>query len=518
MARGVLQIDGWAATPGGPCSRVELTLDGRPIGRARLGGPRPDVHRATGLPAAAVSGFSLAVDLAEMGSEEQGVELGGHGIGVDGLRVPLRPVRIEVRGNEEDQITRRPARLGWVHQTVSRRQLLLPFRRRQRSAPLRILICAHNLGYGGAQLVLVELLRRLCHQHPIEGVVLAFGEGPVRRSFEELGFDVRVSPASAVSSEAEYEAWMEELGGWARSHRCDVALVNTVVAFPGADLALRLGLPTAWAIHESYPPRMLSAVYFERADPNVRARAQEALSAADALVFVCQATRACYEPHLPSARCLTLPYGVDTHEFDRWRAGFDAPQERRAQQIPQDATVVLCVGPVVPQKGQIPLIQAFAQIADRHPGAILRLVGSLGDDLSRPAALAAAAHGVQDRVRIEPVTPDVRPSYATADLLVSASDVESLPLSMVEAMALEVPVLGPNIFGIPELIKDGQTGWLCEPRDVLALAGALDRVLTLDAHERAGVAATARLIVEQEHRSDVRSLAWGRLLYELSDG
>jgi glycosyltransferase involved in cell wall biosynthesis len=129
--------------------------------------------------------------------------------------------------------------------------------------------------------------------------------------------------------------------------------------------------------------------------------------------------------------------------------------------------------------------------------------------------MAAAAYGVQDRVRIEPVTSEVRPSYANASLLVCASDVESLPRSILEAMALGVPVLGTNIFGVPDLITDGHTGWLCEPRDVRALADALDRVLALDEHERAHVAGNARLMVEQNYRLVIRSSAWGEMLSEL---
>ena len=359
------------------------------------------------------------------------------------------------------------------------------------------------------------MIGRIRDERPLEGVVVSFGDGPVRESFEQLGFEVHVSPAFPISSFEEYESRMEELSAWATSRRrCHVALVNTVNAFPGADLCLRLGLPTAWAIHESYPPRMLWFTFGEAVDPRVRERAEDALVNASSLVFACQATRACYEP-TRCARCVTLPYGIDIDELDRWRSGFDSSEDRRRQQIPRDAIVVLCVGTIDPRKGQVPLIQAFAQIADRYPDAMLRLVGSLQNDHSDSASMAAAAYGVQNRVRIEPVTSDVRPSYANASLLVCASDVESLPRSILEAMALGVPVLEPTSSAVPDLITDGHTGWLCEPRDVRALADALDRVLALDEDERAHVAGNARLMVEQNYRLVIRSSAWGEMLSEL---
>jgi D-inositol-3-phosphate glycosyltransferase len=514
---GVLTIGGWAATAAGPCVRVELTLNGRAIGRARLGARRPDVAQATGLPSAVLSGFELVVDLAQIGFSEQSAELGGHGVGPDGVSVPLNPVQLRVQGTEPRRLPRPPVPGLDVNQVVSRRQLLLPFSRRPGSAPVRVLTCTHDLEHGGAQLMLLDLMRQIGDQHNIEVAVLSLADGPVGRSFEQLGFEVHVSPAVPVSSIAEYESRMTKLCEWAATRRFDVALVNTMDAFPAADLCLRLGVPTAWAIHESYPLPMIWSTY-PPVDPKVREHAEQALGAANALVFVCQATRECYQPYLPTTRCVTLRYGIDIDELDRWRTAFDAQEERRAQSIPADAPVLLCVGTIDPRKGQVPLIQAFAQIAGRHPGAILRLVGSLGNAYSESARLAAAAYGVEDRVRVEPVTPDVRPSYAAADLLVSASDVESLPRSMLEAMALGLPVLGTDIFGVPELITEGRTGWLCEPRDVQGLADALDRILSLEAGQRAQVARNARQMVEAEFRSDVLSEAWGELLYELSLG
>ena len=60
---------------------------------------------------------------------------------------------------------------------------------------------------------------------------------------------------------------------------------------------------------------------------------------------------------------------------------------------------------------------------------------------------------------------DTYPWYRAADLLVSASDIESLPRSVLEAMCFRVPVLATSIFGLPELISDGETGFLFEPGD-----------------------------------------------------
>jgi glycosyltransferase involved in cell wall biosynthesis len=273
-----------------------------------------------------------------------------------------------------------------------------------------------------------------------------------------------------------------------------------------------------WAIHESYSLPALWATYGSRLDPAVQKRGEAALRGASTAVFTADATRSLYEPYLPDLRCETLRYGIDVDALDEWSAGFDAAAERREQQIPADALVILCMGTIEPRKAQTQLIHAFAQVAARHPRAMLLIVGSRGDQYARAAHQAVALHGLQDRVRIEPVVPDPRPSYAIADLLVSASDLESTPRSMLEAMALGLAVLSTDVFGIPELIEDARTGWLFEPRDVGALAQALDRVLGLDSGSREALAERARSMVDTGYRSEICSREWLRVLQEAAAG
>jgi glycosyltransferase involved in cell wall biosynthesis len=88
-----------------------------------------------------------------------------------------------------------------------------------------------------------------------------------------------------------------------------------------------------------------------------------------------------------------------------------------------------------------------------------------------------------DRCRIVPIDSDTYRWYRAADLLLSASDVESLPRSMLEAMCFGVPVLSASVFGVPELVGDGENGFLFEPNDLDALIAALNRVLVLEPAE-----------------------------------
>ncbi len=97
-----------------------------------------------------------------------------------------------------------------------------------------------------------------------------------------------------------------------------------------------------------------------------------------------------------------------------------------------------------------------------------------------------------DRCRIVPTDSDTYRWYRAADLLLSASDVESLPRSMLEAMCFGVPVVSASVFGVPELVRDGETDFLFEPNDLDALMAALQRVLALEPAELTRVGDTGQ--------------------------
>jgi glycosyltransferase involved in cell wall biosynthesis len=126
------------------------------------------------------------------------------------------------------------------------------------------------------------------------------------------------------------------------------------------------------------------------------------------------------------------------------------------------------------------------------------------------------AHGLADRVRIEPVTDDPYSWHAVADLLVCASDIESLPRVILEAMAFGTPVLSTRVYGVPELIEDGRTGYLCEMRDTAALAAALDRVLGAAPDELASVARAASERVRKRHDPERYAARLAGLLTDLA--
>jgi glycosyltransferase involved in cell wall biosynthesis len=479
---GALSVRGWLFFPEAATARIEVFLGGRSLGLARIGAPRLDVAEVWDAHHAA-AGFELDADLGDWDGGAGEHDLTAVATSVAGEGFEIEPVRVQVDPS--------PARQG--EEPPPGKRLETPASGR---SP-HVLVFTHQLTLGGAQLYLLDLLGELVRTGAASFTMVTAIDGPLRADVEALGIPVHVSSLAPYDDLGSYIGRVEELGAWSQACDADAALLNTATAWtvPGAEAAAAIGVPYVWAIHESFPLSVLLADF----SPAIRERTERALASASSLVFEAEATKALYESVAGAERCTMLPYGLDLAPIDAHRAEFDGEAARREAGIPADAELIVCVGTVEPRKAQAMLAQAFEMVAGQHPRAWVAFVGGRDDDntgaLSR--YIEASPHG--ERMRMIPITPDVESWYGMADLLVCASDIESVPRTVLEAMAWETPVLATRVFGLPELITDGETGWLCEPRDLPALAAGLDRVLSLPPEERRQVGAAGRPLVAERH-------------------
>jgi colanic acid/amylovoran biosynthesis glycosyltransferase len=139
---------------------------------------------------------------------------------------------------------------------------------------------------------------------------------------------------------------------------------------------------------------------------------------------------------------------------------------------------IICVGRLSPEKGQAGLLRAFARLRANYPDPTLRLVGD-GPDRQALERLSEEL-GVNDAVTFAGRLPEPETlvEIARADLLVLPSFMEGLPIVLMEAMALGVPVIASRVAGIPELVSDGKTGLLFAPSDWDELAQCIARLLS----------------------------------------
>ncbi len=199
--------------------------------------------------------------------------------------------------------------------------------------------------------------------------------------------------------------------------------------------------------------------------------ARYAFRHADALRVISTSTAARarhYAPTLPQARFMTFS---DTEIFRQTPRG--APVEA--------ALDIVYAGVLIPRKGVHHLLGAFARL--KQPRARLHLVGGAENaDYAQALRRQAAALGIAERVRFVGAVSQAELAriLAAARVMVLPSLSEGLGRVVIESMLVGTPVIGSRVGGIPDVIADGETGYLVAPGDEDALAAALARIYRAD--------------------------------------
>lgn len=213
--------------------------------------------------------------------------------------------------------------------------------------------------------------------------------------------------------------------------------------------------------------------------------------------------------HYARSQLMKLSPVAHWNKFEVCRLGVDP--SRFAPRAGRSAGVVfelLCVGRLVPAKGQHILLDALALLLARGRRVHLTLVGQ-GPD--RPSLEAQTARlGLESAVGFAGAVnqDEVFGYYAAADAFVLPSFAEGLPVVLMEAMALGVPCITTHITGVPELIRDGIEGLLVAPSDVEGLAAAIERLMDDPAlRSRLTEAGRAKVLAEYELDGSIARLA-----------
>lgn len=195
----------------------------------------------------------------------------------------------------------------------------------------------------------------------------------------------------------------------------------------------------------------------------------------------------------------------DPQHWDRFhvvRCGIDLRLFEQRTALPNNLPpVAINVGRLSAEKGQLPLLHAVGLLKARGVHVNLVLIGS--GPLESHLRSEIDRLELQDRVKLTgELQPDeVNRRLREADMFCIASFAEGLPVSMMEAMAVGVPVIASAIAGIPELAVNGETAITVPAGSIEALADAMEALVgDGDLRKRLPIAARAR--VEQMHDLD----------------
>jgi glycosyltransferase involved in cell wall biosynthesis len=168
-----------------------------------------------------------------------------------------------------------------------------------------------------------------------------------------------------------------------------------------------------------------------------------------------------------------VPNGLDVNRFKV----YDEPAEldyKNKMNLGQ-GPVVGIIARLSPVKGHRFLLEAMAEVVKEFPDAMLLIVGD--GPLKEGLIKLSRELKISENVAFSPAVVDTSLVLSVIDIFVMPSLQEGLGLSIMEAMAKEIAVIASNVGGIPDLIKDNQTGLLVPPRDSICLARAMLKLL-----------------------------------------
>ncbi len=198
------------------------------------------------------------------------------------------------------------------------------------------------------------------------------------------------------------------------------------------------------------------------------------------------------------------PNGVDTEAFKPRPRPVDGL--RASLGIPASARVVGFLGRLSPEKGPEVFLRAAllarARLADVH-------FVFVGDGPLAPTLRDSIARfKLGDRVHLAGLRRDVASVLNDIDVLVSSSHSEAMPLAVMEAMASGLPIVATRVGGVPDMIDQGESGWLVTPNDFEEIAQRLQQILATPGElARMGAAARRRAVEKMALAESIERMA-----------
>ena len=180
-----------------------------------------------------------------------------------------------------------------------------------------------------------------------------------------------------------------------------------------------------------------------------------------------------------------------------WQKPAGKPVLRDELNIPEDTVVVGTVARIANRHKDLPTFyKVAAKVCEGQPNVRFVIVGDGHGDTLLQAREQVRQMGLENKLFFTGHRNDLLDIYCSLDLFLMTSTTEGMPNTVLEAMAMEVPVVSTKVAGVPELVGDGVSGILCPIGDVEGLSQAVLELVN-DSEKRAAFAKQARLRIEQ---------------------
>lgn len=343
-----------------------------------------------------------------------------------------------------------------------------------------------SLVSGGAQRQLVELARNLSHREGVRVSVVVYHD------LDFFGDRLRQAgvPLTVLRKGGKLDLRLvPRLGAWIRTNKPDVLHAFQLHPAVWGLLALRMvqraARPAYVAgqrsqLRDGFVERMLQALVFHGSDAIT-------VNATDVMGEI-----AVRHPRVRT-RTLYLPNGIDLEDWDE-RADRESP-------VPADREHFhfALIGGLRPAKNHRGLLEAISLVPpERRKKWRVWFVGdeTSGGPFADGVRRQIVERGLSEIVRILPATSEVPALMRHLDALVLPSLEEGFPNVLLEAMASRLPCVATRVGEVPQLLGDGEAGFVVPPSDGAALALALERIEDMPEPERRAMGERARRAVE----------------------
>jgi glycosyltransferase involved in cell wall biosynthesis len=189
-----------------------------------------------------------------------------------------------------------------------------------------------------------------------------------------------------------------------------------------------------------------------------------------------------------------FPIGIDVDRFKPARPDRDLRQELK---LPPGHRLVGLISYLRSYKGHEYFIEAAARVLPRAKDVTFLIVGEGPQEARLRERIAAL--GLSSGVRMLGFRDDLLNVFRSLDIFVIPSvEGDTIPQVLMQALAMGLPVVSTTVGSIPDVVQDGQTGFVVPPRDAEALAGRIEALLN-DAGLRAEMGRRGRAFVEREY-------------------
>jgi len=353
--------------------------------------------------------------------------------------------------------------------------------------PLRVLHVINRFDVGGMELVLSKLMRGLEPEGFLQRICTMHGFDPDLKA--RLQIEGKIDVVGGTEDKLQFA--VSRLARIMREFRPDIVHSRNwgaIEAIPAARLA---GVPVVIHSEHGYEVNTIAGLPLRQ-----RVLRRVFYTMADAVLAVTRELSAFHarQAWIPANRVQVIYNGVDTNLFTPRRN--EGVLTRESLGWPPDAFVIGTVGRLTPIKDYGTLLRAAVTLVRKGAEVRVIMVGS-GSELSCLERTVDESTELQGRTLFAGAANNVPELLNAMDVFVLPSLSEGLSNTLLEAMASGLPVVATRVGGNPELVEEGRSGLLFNPRDADALGRVLLRLADVPALRRELGAAARRRVLDE---------------------